>query len=89
MDKHERMLSQAANARLVHLNEQLIFPLLTKRVDSAITELCHELKTTGQVKLTTVAYIAACRDLVLELEAVAREGNRAFSKLQKDMEGQT
>lgn len=82
MDKtHEKLLSQAANARLVHMNEQLVFPLLNRNINAAVAELCHELKTTGAVSLAKVAYIAACRDLSQELEAVARTGDRAVLKL--------
>jgi hypothetical protein len=83
MDK-EKLLSQAADARLVHMNEHLIFPLLNKRIDMAVTELCTQLKTDGQVKLSTVAYMAACRDLATELEAIARTGDRAFNQLNKE-----
>ncbi len=82
LDKnHEKMRQQAADARLVHLNEQIVFPLLQRNVDDAIAAICHELKATGQVSLSKVAYIAACRDLVIELEGIARTGDRAAGKL--------
>lgn len=83
MDKRdERLLEQAHNARLVHLNEQLVFPLLKRNIDSAVNQLCNELKAKGTVSLSTVAYISACKDLAGELEQIARLGDRAVIKLE-------
>ena len=83
MDKRdEKLLEQAHNARLVHMNEQLVFPLLRRNIDSAVNQLCNEMKAKGTVSLSIVAYIAACKDLASELEAIARLGDRAVVKLE-------
>lgn len=79
--KQERLLSQAANAKLVHLNEQLIFPLLDRNCEQAIASLCDTFKSKGLTDPSKIAYIAACRDLKIELEAIARQGDRAVAVL--------
>ena len=84
MDKaEERLLSQAANARLVHLNEQLIYPLLDRNMSVMLEHVCNEVKQKGTVDIAKIAYIAACKDLARELEAVARNGDRAVVNLDK------
>lgn len=77
----ERLYQAAADARLVHLNEQLIFPMLQANVEARLASLCEAFKAEGTVKLADVAYIAAVRDIQLELEAKARHGDRASEKL--------
>ena len=77
----EKLLQSAANARLIHLNEQLLFPLLQGKIDERIASLCEALKAQGEVKLSDVAYIAACRDLLQELNSKARHGEHAAKKL--------
>jgi hypothetical protein len=77
----ERLLNQAANAKLIHLNEQLIFPMLQARVDERLAHLCEAFKTDGTVRLADVAYIAAVRDILMELDTKARHGDRAQAKL--------
>lgn len=79
----EKLLAQAANAKLVHLNEQIIFPLLTVRIDQVLASICHELKHEGKVDSLKVAQIAAMKDLMQELETVARRGDLAAGKLNK------
>lgn len=79
--KEEQMLQQAANARLVHLNEQLVFPLLERNADAMLTQVCQELKLGGMPSIAKLAYIAACRDLTQELKAIAMKGDRAVIRL--------
>lgn len=79
--KEEKMLQQAANSRLVHLNEQLIFPLLSRNADQMLVGMIHEMKTTGRADVAKLAYIAACKDLASELERVAQTGDRAVVRL--------
>lgn len=87
MDKqHEKLMGQAANARLVHLNEQLVFPLLQSRIEQTLAAACFELSSTGIASVGKLAYIAACRDLIQELGAIARNGDRAVSKLDHKLE---
>lgn len=83
MEKEQRLHAQAANAKLVHLNEQLVFPLLQRNIDQAIISMCQELKARGVADISKVAYIAACVDLREELIAIARQGDRAVSVLNK------
>ena len=85
MDKsQEKLIAQAANARLVHMNEQLVFPILSRNVNQYIDKLCHDLKVQGTIEIADVAYIAACKDLMLELASIARDGDRAFTKLTEE-----
>lgn len=79
--KQEKLRQEAANARLVHLNEQLVFPLLQRNVMQTMEQMCHELKAKGTVDPCKVAYIAACRDLMTELEQIAQRGDRAVVRL--------
>lgn len=79
--EQEALLNKAANARLIHLNEQLIFPLLQTKVEERLASLCDALKSKGEVKLADVAYIAAIRDIREELMAKARQGDQASAKL--------
>lgn len=80
-EKEAKLRQQVANSRLVHLNEQIIFPLLQKNSEAAIAALCAEFKAKGTVDLAKVAYLTACRDLALELEAIARRGDHAVTLL--------
>ena len=77
----QNLLNKAADARLIHMNEQLLFPILEGKVEQYLSQLCETFKDTGEVKVSAVAYIAACRDLMQELEAKARHGDRAAEKL--------
>lgn len=81
MDHKEKLYQSAADARLIHLNEQLIFPLLQTKLDERLASLCEALKFEGTVKMADVAYIAAVRDIMLELKAKAGQGDRATDKL--------
>lgn len=81
MEETEKLMRAAANAKLVHLNEQLLYPMLQTKVEERLASLCNELKASGTVKLADVAYIAACRDLLADLEAKARYGDKAAQKL--------
>lgn len=74
-------MSQAANARLVHLNEQLIFPLLDRKIAERMAAMCEQVKKDGTASVGDVAYIAALRDLHTELIAITRQGDRASEKL--------
>lgn len=73
----DKLLQKAADAKLVHLNSNTIFPLLTRRIDETVAGMCHLLKKDGTVRTADVAYISACRDLMQELEAIARNGDKA------------
>lgn len=77
----EKLLNKAADARLIHMNEQVLFPLLHGKVEARLASLCEQFKSDGQVRLGDIAYIAACRDILMELEAKARHGDRASAKL--------
>jgi len=77
----EKLLSQAADAKLVRMNEQVLFPLLNRRIDQCLASLCESFKHDGSVKAYEVAYIAAVRDIMVELGQVARHGERAAEKL--------
>jgi hypothetical protein len=81
--QEEKLVSQAANARLVHMNDQVVFPLLQRNKEQALAQLCQEFKQTGQANVAHIAYISACTDLMAELEAVARTGDRAAGILQQ------
>lgn len=82
MDKQqENLLRRANDARLVHMNEQLVYPILDLKVEEALAQLCLDFKMNGSVSISKVAYMAACRDLKIELEAVARTGDHAAVKL--------
>lgn len=80
----EKLLNQAADARLIHLNEQIIFPLLQNKIDERLASLCEAFKTDGSVRTGDVAYIAAARDILLELNTKARQGDRASDKLNQN-----
>jgi len=77
----ERLLNQAADAKLIHLNDGVIFPLLKKRIDMEIADMCASFRTTGEANIASVAYIAACRDIMQELENKARHGDKAAETL--------
>lgn len=76
------MMSEAADARLVHLNESVVFPLLQRNADNMLIAMCHQLKATGMADVGKLAYISACRDLMQELEAIANKGDRAVGRLE-------
>jgi hypothetical protein len=77
----EKLLTQAADAKLVRMNEQVLFPLLVRRIEQSTADLCESFKHDGTVKVQAVAYIAALRDIMTELTQVARHGERAAEKL--------
>ena len=81
-ERDDRLRQQAANARLIHLNEQIIFPYLARAIDNTLAQLCSKYKADSKVDEAKVAYICACRDLLTDLEAAARHGDRAFARLQ-------
>ena len=81
MQDPTKLLESAANAKLIHLNESLIFPMLDKRVDMKLAELCENFKSKGEVRLADVAYISVCRDIMTDLNSVARHGDKAASVL--------
>ncbi len=74
-------MQKAANARLVHLNEQLVFPLLQRNCESVLGQMCSEFKSSGAVSVSKLAYISACRDLIQELSSIARNGDTAAASL--------
>ena len=90
MNNKDKLLQQAADAKLVHLNENTIFPLLQSRIDQQIADMCNRMKKDGSVTVADVAYISACRDLMVELSSIAKNGDRAAVKLNlyPDIEGQ-
>ena len=77
LKQHEHLLGSANNARLIHLNESIIFPLLHTKVEERLASLCEAFKGKGEVKLADVAYIAAVRDIITELNSKARHGDKA------------
>jgi hypothetical protein len=79
-DQH-RLISSAADAKLVHLNDGVIFPLLNRKIEEQIADLCETFKGTSTIKASSVAYISACRDIMRELESIARHGDRAAETL--------
>lgn len=79
--REEQMLQQAADARLVHLNEHVVFPLLQRNAEAMLVAMCHELKLKGVADVGKLAYIAACRDLSQELQQIATKGDRAVVRL--------
>lgn len=82
MDKtQERLLNSAANAKLVHLNDSVIFPKLNQRAEMELASMCEEFKRLGTVKVSSIAYITAIRDLMQELNGIARHGDKAAATL--------
>lgn len=75
--EHERLLSRAADAKLIHMNEQVLFPILHKKIEQNLADLCEHFKGKNEVKMSTVAYIAACRDIIMEINSIARHGDKA------------
>jgi hypothetical protein len=84
MTEEDKYRLQAQAARLVHMNEEVVFPLLKRNIDQAVGRLVHEFRKDPVPLLNEIAYIAACKDLLAELEAVTRAGNRAVIKLQQE-----
>lgn len=77
----ERLLNQAHDSRLIHLNDQLIFPLLKKKESELVATLCQQFKDKGTVGPHIVALITAYRDIGQELASIARRGESAVVKL--------
>lgn len=80
-NKTEKLMSEAANAKLVHLNQQIVFPLLQEKIEQQLAQMCEKFKTDGTVNPGSVAYISACRDILIELDSIARRGDRAGARL--------
>ena len=81
MSELDKLRNQAANARLVHLNEQVVGPLLESKVKQSLDSVCHAFKFEGKIDQFKIAYIVALKDLQAELESVARNGDKAALKL--------
>lgn len=80
-EKEERLHKSAANAKLLSLNESVLFPLLNKKVEQNIATLCEDFKQGKPVDLNAIAYLAVARDMVQELDSLARHGLRDAEKL--------
>lgn len=79
--ERERLLEQAADARLVHLNANTIFPLIESRIEAKLVVLSDLFKEKGEIRPADVAYIVAMRDIRLELDMIAKKGDRSAERL--------
>lgn len=76
-DKMNAVLSQAADAKLLALNSNVLYPLLNKKIEENLVSLCEAFKRSGSISIEKLAHISVCRDLKVELDTLARKGERA------------
>jgi len=84
MTDEDRLRLQAQSARLIHMNEGVVFPLLKRNMEASLDRMVHEFRKSGTPLINEIAYMAACKDLMNELMNLARRGDAAVIKLQQD-----
>lgn len=79
----EKLVSQANDAKLLHLCEHTIYPLIDKLRSATVARMCSELKSGKREFLADVGYVAALTDIANELHRIQRNGMTAHGKLEE------
>jgi len=77
----EKTVRLAQDARLVAMNDNVVFPMLDKFAKDTMSKMVSLYKSGQKDFLGEVAYLAALNDLRVKFEHIQTNGNRAFEKL--------
>lgn len=79
--KDEELFALANDARLINATEGVLFPLLIKGREDAISTMCAKFRGGEKDLLTDVARITTLDDLIRQLKAKQQKGNKAADAL--------
>lgn len=79
----EKLVSLVNESRMISASENVIYPLIQKKIQERLTQACAKFNGGEQNFLSDIAYISALKQIENELKSLQKQGNEAYLKLDK------
>ena len=80
----EKLSELMTQGRLIAASDQVLYPLIQKKIQERLTQACSKFNGGEQNFLSDIAYISALKQIENELKSLQKQGNEAYLKLSKE-----
>lgn len=77
----EKLVNLMGEARLIAASENVIYPLIQKKILDKIEQACGKFRNGETGFVSDIAYIAALRDIETDLKSKQLQGSKAIQVL--------